>query len=114
MAWNYIKNCGSWVNYSVMDSYYDKSCDICAQTVTLLAYELFRARSTRIAYEFRIFFNPLFRVEIFEYAMPIQNHMDAKSGYFLSRDASLSSPVLNCEYSRRCRAQFFRFFTSLT
>ena len=82
MGWNYIKNCGSWVNYSVMDSYYDKSCDICAQTVTLLAYELFRARSTRIAYEFRIFFNPLFRVEIFEYAMPIQNHMDAKSGYF--------------------------------
>ena len=82
MGWNYIKNCGSWVNYSVMDSYYDKSCDICAQTVSLLAYELFRARSTRIAYEFRIFFNPLFRVEIFEYAMPIQNHMDAKSGYF--------------------------------
>ena len=90
---------------SVMDSYYDKSCDICAQTVTLPAYELFRARSTRIrrflnpqcflcvfglrphvssvsGIRIRIFFNPLFRVEIFEYAMPIQNHMDAKSGYF--------------------------------
>ena len=39
---------------SVMDSYYDKSCDICAQTVTLLAYDLFRARSTRI----RRFLNP--------------------------------------------------------
>ena len=90
---------------SVMDSYCDKSCDICAQTVTLPAYELFRARSTRIrrflnpqyflcvfglrphvssvsSIRIRIFFNPLLRVEIFEYAMPIQNHMDAKSGYF--------------------------------
>ena len=123
---------------SVMDSYCDKSCDICAQTVTLPAYELFRARSTRIrrflnpqyflcvfglrphvssvsGIQIHISFNALFRVKIFEYAMSIQNHMDAKSGYFfLSSDVTLSNPVLRYEYSRRCRAQCFRFFTSLT
>ena len=32
----------------------------------------------------------------------------------LSRDVTRSSPVLYCEYSRWCRAQCYRFFTSWT
>ena len=73
-----------------MDSY-DKSCYICATTVkkeTLLAYELFRARSTRIRCVWQtnphLFQSAVFKVEIFVYAMPIQNHVDAKSGCFFS------------------------------
>ena len=42
----------------------------------------------------------------------IRNQVDANSGYFLFIDITRSSPVSYREYSRWCRAECFRFFTS--
>ena len=44
----------------------------------------------------------------------IRNRQDSKTGYFLSSNVTRSSPVLNREYSRQCRAQCCCFFISCT
>ena len=63
----------------------------------------------------QLFESALHRVESFEYAT-IRNRVDAKSGYFLSSvDLKRSDgPVLPLNFSRRRRAQFYRFFSSWT
>ena len=44
----------------------------------------------------------------------IRYRVSNKSGYFVSGDVTRSSPILYPEYSRWCRVQCYRFFTSWT
>ena len=63
----------------------------------------------------RLFESAVHRVESFEYAT-IRNRVDAKSVFFLSSvDVTrYDDPVLSLNFSRRRRAQCYRFFSSWT
>ena len=87
----------------------------------ILEYTTFYLRMAATVHTYPVnpaYISATFRIRSKEWTflntLRIRYRVSDKSGYFVSGDVTRSSPILYPEYSRWCRVQSYRFFTSWT